>query len=178
MPERINVRGSSGAGKSTFSQELARRLGLTWIELDALSHGPNWSAPTVDVFREQVRAAMDAAPAGWVIDGDYDGKLGNTVLGVADTIVWLDLPLWVSYPRMVRRTIHRLRHDVELWNGNRETWRDQFASRESIFYWTLRLNIRQRRTWPERFGNDPRLVRLRTDAEVRRWLDSLAQDTR
>ena len=171
MPRRITVRGSSGSGKSTFAAELARRLGVPWIELDALSHGPNWSAPDPEVFRARVQEALDASPEGWVIDGDYDGKLGDTVLGPADTIVWLDLPLWVSYPRMVRRTLYRVSHKVELWNGNHETWRDQFASRESIFYWTIRLHMRQRREWPKRFGHDPRLVRLRSDAEVRRWLD-------
>jgi adenylate kinase family enzyme len=172
MPRRIAVRGTSGAGKSTFSAELARRLDLAWIELDGLHHGPNWSAPPADVFRDRVRAAMAAAPDGWVIDGGYDSKLGDTVLEVADTIVWLDIPLWVSYPRLVRRTLHRVRHGVELWNGNRETWRDQFASRETIFYWTLRAHLRHRRTWPSRFGHDPRLVRLRSDAEARSWLES------
>jgi len=171
MASRITVRGSSGAGKSTFAAHLARRLGVSWIELDALSHGPNWSAPEPGVFRARVREAMAASPGGWVVDGDYDGKLGETVLGPADTIVWLDIPLWVSYPRMVRRTLIRCRNKVELWNGNRETWRDQFASRESIFYWTIRLHIRQAREWPVQFGHDPRLVRLRSDAEARRWLN-------
>jgi adenylate kinase family enzyme len=66
MPQRITVRGSSGVGKSTFSAELARRLGLSWIELDALSHGPNWSAPTAEEFRERVRAAT--ARPGWLGD--------------------------------------------------------------------------------------------------------------
>lgn len=134
MPQRFAIRGTTGAGKSTFSAELVQRMGLPWIELDALHHGPAWTAPPDEVFRARVRAAMDAAPDGWVIDGNYDSKLGDTVLAAADTIVWLDLPLWVFYPRLVRRTMHRLRHSVELWNGNRETWRDQFASRESIFY--------------------------------------------
>jgi adenylate kinase family enzyme len=173
-PRRVAVRGTSGAGKSTFAAELARRLGLAHIELDALHHGPNWSAPTAEEFRARVRAAMAAAPAGWVIDSDYDAKLGETVLGAADTIVWLDLPLRVTFPRLWRRTLHRIRHGVELWGGNRETWRDQFASRHSIFYWTLRAHVRQRREWPARFGGDPRLVRLRSDAEVRRWLDGQA----
>jgi len=172
MPRRIVVRGTSGVGKSTFSEDLAQRLDLAWIELDALHHGPDWSAPPDEVFRDRVRAAMAAAPDGWVIDGAYDHKLGDTVLAEADTIVWLDLPLWVFYPRLVRRTMHRVRHGVELWNGNRETWRDQFASRESIFYWTLRAHLRHRRTWPAKFGDDPRLVRLRSDAEARRWLDA------
>ena len=176
MGERIVVRGTTGVGKSTFSAELARRLGLAWIELDALYHGPNWSATPEGVFRERVRGAMEAAPGGWVIDGNYDSKLGDTVLAAADTIVWLDIPLWIAYPRLVRRTLRRVRRGDELWNGNRETWRDQFASRESIFYWTLRAHFRHRRLWPTRFGHDPRLVHLRSDAEARRWLESQGRE--
>jgi adenylate kinase family enzyme len=77
---RVNVKGISGSGKSTFAVELARRLELPYIELDALHHGPNWSEPAAEEFRVRVRAAMDAAPGGWVIDGNYEGKLGNLVL--------------------------------------------------------------------------------------------------
>jgi hypothetical protein len=29
---------------------------------------------------------------GWVLDGSYQGKLGDLVLHRADTIVWLDQP--------------------------------------------------------------------------------------
>ena len=171
MPRKINVKGTSGAGKSTFGAELARRLGLAYVELDALHHGPNWSEPTAEEFRDRVREAMAAAPQGWVIDGNYDTKLGDTVVGAADTVVWLDLPLAVKLPRLWRRTLHRIRDDVELWGGNRETWRDQFASRQSIFVWTIRSHVQHRREWPARFDRDPRLVRLRSVAEARRWLD-------
>src|SRR5690242_12930480 len=104
MPRKINVRGSSGAGKSTFAAELARRLALSYIELDALHHGPNWSAPTAEEFTARVREAMAASPAGWVVDGNYDSKLGETVVGAADTIVWLDLPFRIKLRRLWRRT--------------------------------------------------------------------------
>ncbi len=171
MPRRINVKGTSGTGKSTFAAELARRLGLAYVELDALHHGPNWSEPTAEEFRATVRAAMAASPEGWVIDGNYDTKLGETVVAAADTIVWLDLPFPVKFCRLWRRTLHRIRNDVELWGGNRETWRDQFASRQSIFVWTLRSHLEHRRQWPTRFADDPRFVRLRSAAAARRWLD-------
>jgi len=49
--KRVNVKGISGSGKSTFAVELARRLELPYIELDALHHGPNWSEPTAEEFR-------------------------------------------------------------------------------------------------------------------------------
>jgi hypothetical protein len=123
------------------------------------------------VFRARVREVLDAAPEGWVVDGNYDTKLGDTVLSQVDTIVWLDLPLRVMFPRLWRRTMHRITHKVELWSGNRETWRDQFASRETIFYWAVRSHIEHRRDWPALFGDDPRLVRLRSAKEARRWLE-------
>jgi adenylate kinase family enzyme len=169
---RVNVKGTSGSGKSTFAVELARRLGVPYVELDALHHGPNWSEPTDEEFRARVREVMDAAPDGWVIDGNYEAKLGDTVLGPADTIVWLDLPLGLKLRRLWRRTTHRLRHQVELWSGNRESWRSALLGWDSLFVWMLRSHIRQRREWPRRYGDDPRFVRLRSVEEAGRWLDS------
>jgi adenylate kinase family enzyme len=169
---KISVKGSSGSGKSTMASDLARRLGIPYFELDALHHGPNWSEPTAEEFRARVREAMDEAPDGWVIDGNYDSKLGDLIVDEADTIVWLDLPLAVKWSRVWRRTVHRIRNDVELWNGNRESWRGALASRDSILIWVFRSHVRHRRRWPRRFDGDPRLVRLRSEDEVRRWLEA------
>ena len=174
MARKIAVKGTSGAGKSTFGAELARRLGLAYVELDALHHGPNWSAPSAEEFRTRVRQAMAAAPEGWVIDGNYDGKLGETVVAAADTIVWLDPPLRTLLHRLWRRTSHRIRHEVELWNGNRETWRSALWGRDSLFAWTLRAFFRHRREWPRRFAAHPGFVRLRTPEAARRWLERQA----
>ncbi|MDP9469963.1 MAG: adenylate kinase [Chloroflexota bacterium] len=171
VPRKIVVKGTSGAGKSTFAAEVARRLSLPHVELDALHHGPNWREPTAEAFRARVRDLMATAPDGWVIDGNYDSKLGDTVVGGAEAIIWLDLPFWVKLRRLWRRTVHRIRAGVELWNGNRETWREAVFGRDSLFLWLIRTHVRHRREWPARFKEDPRLVRLRSDAEARRWLD-------
>ena len=170
--KRVLVIGSGGAGKSTFALELARRLGLPYVELDALHHGPNWSEPTDEVFRARVQAAMDAAPEGWVIDGNYEGKLGELVLAKADVIVWLDLPFRTKARRLWRRTATRIRDDVELWNGNKETWRNVLWGREALFWWMVRGHFRHRREWPLRFAGDPRFVRLRSVEEARDWLEA------
>ena len=169
---RVNVKGTPGSGKSTFSAELARRLGVPWIELDALHHGPNWAEPTDEEFKARVREAMTGAPGGWVIDGNYEWKLEDLVLDAADTIVWLDLPFWFKLRRLWRRTTHRIRDQVELWSGNRESWRGAFWGRESLLVWTVRSHFLHRRDWPRRFDGDPRLVRLRSFEEARRWIDT------
>ncbi len=106
----------------------------------------------------------------WVVDGNYSGKLGDFVLRQADTVVWLDLPLHTCLGRLWTRTTHRIRDDVELWNGNRETWRGAFWGRESLFWWTIRHHRGRRRRWPVRFAQLPNLtvVRLRTPRRGRR----------
>ena len=144
----------------------------TFVELDALHHGPSWYQPTAEEFSARVREEMDAMPDGWVIDGNYEGKLGSLVLDQADTIVWLDLPLALKLRRVLRRTVGRIRGDVELWSGNKETWRGVFWGRESLLWWTVKAHIQNKRHWPARFAGDPRLVRLRSVAEARRWLDT------
>ena len=169
---RVNVKGTSGSGKTTFAQELAERLGVPFVELDALHHGPNWSEPTDEEFRARVREAMDASPDGWVIDGNYEAKLGDTLTGAADTIIWLDLRLPLKLRRVARRTRERIRDDVELWNGNKESWRNALWGRESLFAWMIRGHFRHRRDWPRRFAGDPRFIRLRSIEEARAWLDS------
>jgi adenylate kinase family enzyme len=168
---RVNVKGTSGSGKTTFAAELARRLDLPYVELDALHHGPSWSEPTDVEFQVRVKEAMAGAPEGWVIDGNYETKLGGLVLDAADTIVWLDLPLWFKLRRLWRRTTRRIRERIELWSGNRESWIGAFWGRESLFAWTLRTHFRHRLRWPRRFADDPRLVRLRSAGDAQRWLD-------
>jgi adenylate kinase family enzyme len=169
--KQIAVKGVSGAGKTTFAAELARRLGVPHIELDALHHGPNWSEATAEVFRARVRTAMGADPhRGWVIDGNYERKLDALVTDAADTIVWLDLPLRLLLWRLWTRTSYRIRHNVELWNGNHEAWGTAVWGRESLFVWAIRSFIRHRREWPSRYGSHPGFVRLRTPEDARRWL--------
>ncbi|MEN3263973.1 MAG: hypothetical protein V7646_867 [Pseudonocardia sp.] len=49
------------------------------------------------------------------------------------TIVWLDFPRWRMCDQLVRRTVRRRLHRVELWNGNIEPplW-TVFTDREHI----------------------------------------------
>jgi adenylate kinase family enzyme len=170
---KINVKGISGSGKSTFGRELAARLALPYVELDPLHHGPGWSEATAAELQAKVREFMSSAPGGWVIDGNYESKLGSLVLGSADTVVWLDPPLRVALRRLWRRTRDRIRNRVELWSGNTESWRNALWGSDALFAWTLRAWFRHRREWPRRFASYDGLtvIRLRSDAEARAWLE-------
>jgi adenylate kinase family enzyme len=167
---RIAVRGASGAGKTTFSAELARRLGVPHVELDALHHGPNWTEASPAELQARVRAALAAAPGGWVVDGNYERKIGRLVVDQADTVVWLDLPLPLLLRRLTARSVRRIVRGTELWNGNRETWRGLLWGRDSLVPWTVRAYFRQRAQWPAVLAGHPGVVRLRSPEAARDWL--------
>jgi adenylate kinase family enzyme len=177
---RVNVRGTSGSGKTTTSRCLAERLGVPFIELDALHHGPNWTEATGEELQARIETAIAAAPDGWVIDGNYGSKIGDFVLERADTLVWLDLPLRTCLRRLWLRTWGRILRREELWNGNRESIRTAFLIKDSLFAWTIRTHRRGRRAMPDRAARNPHLslVRLRSPREVERFLGNAARDAR
>ena len=165
---RIWVKGASGAGKTTLAQALARRLGLEHVELDALHHDPGWTPAPAELLQERVRGALDDA-RGWVVDGNYDSKLGALVLDRAELIVWLDLPLHTKLARLARRTFERWRSQEELWNGNRENLKAAFWGGDALFPWAVRSHFRHRLEWP-RLHERRALVRLRSPREVDAWM--------
>ncbi len=172
---RVSVVGGSCTGKTTLARELAARLGVPHVELDALNHLPGWREAPADELRARVEEALAAAPEGWVADGNYHGKIGALVLERADAVVWLDPPYATAVRRVLRRTWRRLVRRTELWNGNGESLRTAL-SRDSIVWWVLRTHRRYRRTLPARFAEAPGVpvVRLRSAREARRWLEDVA----
>ena len=177
--ERVSVVGVTGAGKTTFAAALARKLGTTHIELDALHWEPNWVMAEVSVFRDRVAAAIAADR--WVADGNYS-KARDLVWSRADTIIWLDYSFALSLARLFRRTLGRVRSREELWNGNRERFAEQFLSRESIFLWLIKAYPRYQKTFPDLFAQHAyrhlEVVRLRTPREADVWLSTVTTPPR
>jgi adenylate kinase family enzyme len=175
VAQRFSIVGIPGSGKTTISRRLAEMLDLTHVELDSLFHGPDWSQPLPDDFERRVAAALDGLDA-WVVDGNYRSWVGSLVLERADTIVWLDLPLRVCLRRIWRRTWRRIAAREELWESkNRETIRNAFLARESLFVWAAKTHVRHRRDMPTWIELHPHLhvVHLRSRGDVERWLTSL-----
>jgi len=177
VSRRIVIAGVSGNGKTTLGRRLAQKLGVPFTELDALMHQPGWVPAETETFRLEVEAVMDASN-GWVLDGMYQAQLGDLVLRRADTLVWLDQPLPLVLSRLVRRVVTDIVTKRDLFNGNRQTWRFAFFTRDSLISFAIKSHLKRRREWPAAIGAPPNLeiVRLRSPREVERWLECQAPD--
>jgi len=173
---RIVVFGQSGSGKTTVGRAIAQALGVPHIELDALYHQPNWQPTPDEEFRAKVTATLDAHREGWVVEGNYR-VIREITLPRADTIVRLRLPFRVVYTRLVKRTLRRMWMREELWNGNRESFRMSFTSRDSILLWGIshwRAHTRSLDAALREIPHTAPVIELRSSREVDEFLSSLA----
>lgn len=174
--QRIVIVGTTGSGKTTLARRAAAIIGGRHVELDALFHGPGWVPAEPDVFRARVRAAI-AGQQRWVTCGGYRGHVRDITWASADQIVWIDLPFPVTFSRMLCRTLTRIGRKEELWNGNRESLRNTFASRDSLILFAIQHRNKYREEYPAELSA-PALAhvdvaRLRRQREVAAWLRGL-----
>ena len=170
---RFSVVGSSGSGKTTFGKAIAARLGIDYVELDAIFHQPGWTELSDDEFRARVRDAT--AGDEWVVDGNYS-VVRPIVLERATTVVWLDYSRPRVMQQVIRRSVSRGLLHRELWNGNREDPRMWLRASHPI-RWTWTHHARKRADYEARY-RDPRYAyldvhRFRVPRDARSWLDSL-----
>lgn len=165
---RIHVVGISGSGKSTVGSQAATRLGVPYIELDAVHHGPNWTEIPDEEFRRIVTELVRGDA--WVIDGNYR-PVRDLVWARATTVVWLDLPKWLVMAQVVWRSVTRAITREEMWHpGNRESVHNWLDPEHPIRWAWSRYGWRR-----AEFASvvDDRWIRLRSRAEIQTWLDSL-----
>lgn len=171
-PRHIRVVGTSGSGKSRLADRLATGLGLGRVELDAIHHRADWQPAPTEEFRAELAtalAAYEGSHGGWVVDGNYPGEVGDLLDG-ADVCLWLDFPRLVVMTRLVRRTLGRLVTRRELWNGNRESWRN-LCSRDpdlNILLWAWTTHDQRHEQYQAEATAT--WVQLRTPREAEQWL--------
>ena len=90
--------------------------------------------------------------------------------------MWLDLPRWRVMKRVTTRTLGRVVGRRELWNGNRERWRNIFTldKDESVIVWSWTQHAKYHDRY-EAARHDPanahlRFVQLRTPREIAAFL--------
>lgn len=175
---RIRIVGTSGSGKSHLATRAAERTGALRLELDGVFWGADWTLRDPRAAFAEI-ASFTATNADWIIDGNWDSKLGDLLApgtdGGATAVVWLDLPRRTVMRRVIARTLRRGILRQELWHGNRERLSNllRWDPERNIvrWAWTSHANVRRRMLRAVDAGLP--VVRLRTRRDIDSWLGSL-----
>ena len=116
--ERVVIVGVAGTGKTVLGQSLASMLDAPFFELDSLYWKPEWVEPSQAEFAASIEDAIVGDR--WVAAGNYLREGVHNLWSRADVIIWLDLPLRVTFPRVLRRSLQRWLSNERLWSDTRE----------------------------------------------------------
>jgi len=169
---RILVDGVSGSGKSTAARRIAARRGLVFADRDELLWLPGWVP--VDEGTQCDAVSRLVAGEAWVFDGTH-GPWRQLVLDRVDLLVGLDYPRWLSFLRLLRRTVLRAVRRTPICHGNVESWRRAFAGRDSILLWHV-TSFAGKRAGIRRLAaaeSGPPVLVFRRPRDLDAWIDSL-----
>ncbi|MEM6934122.1 MAG: AAA family ATPase [Pseudomonadota bacterium] len=171
--QRVMIVGGPGSGKSTLARMLAERTGLPVFHMDLIHWSPGW------IERERAeKASMTRevhAKERWIFEGGFSGTYHERA-DRADTLIWLDFPLWLRYLRVVRRLFSN-------WGRSRSDMPEGCPERlNGEFLEFLAFIWRTRQSGPDQIRaligtGYPHLAshRLTSMREVRAFLDAAGQ---
>lgn len=129
--KRINVIGTSGSGKPTFSRMVATKLSYPYLEMYAMFWKPNWQESSDEEFFSTLKNCLSEDT--WVLDGNYH-RTAEIKWANIDAVIWLDYSFSRTVYQAVKRAFIRSVTKTELWDntGNIETFAKSFFNRDSI----------------------------------------------
>ena len=168
--DRVLIVGSGGAGKSTFAKQLGEILEIDVDHLDKYFWKPGWVKPPEEEWMATVAKLIRRER--WIIDGNYSGTLDQRVAR-CDTMILLDTSRLLCVWRILKRRLiylNRTRPDIA--KGCDEKLDFEFVS----WVWNYPRHTRPKiLNLMQSNSEQKRMVRLRSDSEVRQFLNSLRQ---
>jgi len=92
---RILIIGNAGGGKSVLARKLAKKRGLPYREIDAITWKPGWEAYSQAEY-EAAHAKLIAEES-WVIDGLGWTETLPERFARATEIILIDMPIWMHF---------------------------------------------------------------------------------
>ncbi|WP_261300500.1 AAA family ATPase [Paenibacillus andongensis] len=101
--KKILIIGIVTSGKTTLAKRLSKKINVPWYELDSIVHHQTSTGRYKRTAEEQIDVLMEIDKNGtWIFEGT-DRESYQCLYQMADTIIFLDTPLWKRRIRILTR---------------------------------------------------------------------------
>ncbi|QTH40751.1 hypothetical protein J4772_24705 [Cohnella sp. LGH] len=145
--KKVLITGIVASGKTTLAKRLSETLNIPWYELDRIVHHRTETGRYKRTADEQIEVIKDIDSHGeWIIEGT-DRPSYRCLFEMADTILFLDTPLWKRRIRILTRFLKQnlgiekcdYKPDITMlkmmykWTRDFEEYRADFESRLQLY---------------------------------------------
>lgn len=129
--KKVAVFGNTGGGKSTLSKRLSQITGLPLHVLDKIQYQPGGAEVSPEEYRQNHEQIL--ATDRWIIEGFGSMETLWLRLNEADTLVFVDLPLYVHFWWVTKRFITGYFKPPEGWPQNSPILRSSLTSYRTLW---------------------------------------------
>ena len=139
---KVAIFGNAGGGKSTLARKLAEITNLPLYPLDLIKYLPGGEEVSQEEYRDKHRQLLNEEK--WIIDGFGDVTTAWERFGEADTLVYIDLPLYRHAWWVTKRLFTGLFITPEGWPANSPILRGSWNSYRVLWLCHRHLTPRYR----------------------------------
>jgi len=170
--KKVAVFGNAGGGKSTLAKQLAEVSNLPLYSLDKIKYTAGGEEiPDEEYLDIHARLLSEEM---WIIDGFGSVASAWERFSVADTLIYIDLPLLTHALWVTKRLLKGLFVNPEGWPENSPILKGSLSSYRVLWLCHKRLTPAYRKLVAEAVFSK-RVYHLRSPKEIRRFLRELRQ---
>ena len=171
--KKVAVFGNAGGGKSTLSKRLADMTDLPWVPLDSLKYRPGGG----EVPHPEFKATHDELlkQDQWIVDGFVSLDTVWDRLAVADTLIYIDLPVLQHYWWVTKRFLEGAWVPPTGWPENSPLLRGTLNSYYTVWLCHTKLTPRYRE-YVEQVKAIKQVYHLRSRQDIKQFWQTIAAE--
>jgi adenylate kinase family enzyme len=171
--KRVMIIGNGGGGKTTLAYQIAERYQLPLTEIDTLQFQPGWARTAEQALRQTIQVVQDSER--WLIDGFGPWDQIEARAQLADTIIFVDHPIWVHFWWACERQIAAALGEKRVGGPQGCDLRDVTKQMFETLWWVHEHLRPKLVALVERYQSTKTVIWIHSPEELESFVDSLMQ---
>lgn len=171
--QKVAVFGNTGGGKSTLSKKLSQITGLPLYVLDKIQYRPGGIKVSDEEYQDIHEKIL--AKDQWIIEGFGSLETVWIRLSKADTLVYIDLPLYVHFWWVTKRLITGFFFPPDGWPKNSPLLKSSITSYRNLRLCHTHLTPKYRE-YVTQAKSTKKVYHLQSTQQISQFFDSMSTE--